>query len=173
MNEAIQHAWMCTGTRQAGCTCCWTGTCWVEPVGWTGTVVWRGTVEVESAPASGVCMAPKTGKRKHGNHSGSDSLTCKASFYKPVYQRFKINIAQWFVRNLTAEPEKSCAQKCVISLNSVPMSHLEKSCNQGNKRLDKLCKDKTWWIVTVNWLQVFNVIKYKRASLRVDDFMGK
>lgn len=40
-------------------TCCWTGTCWVEPVGWTGTVVWRGTVEAESAPASGVCMAPE------------------------------------------------------------------------------------------------------------------
>lgn len=50
--------------RQDGCTCCWTGTCWVEPGGWTGTVVCRGTVEVESAPASGVCMAPKQTQRK-------------------------------------------------------------------------------------------------------------
>lgn len=59
----VQHAHIdsdiITKRQKAGCTCCWTGTCWVEPVGWTGTVVWRGTVEVESAPASGVCMAPE------------------------------------------------------------------------------------------------------------------
>lgn len=73
LRNTDRNADMCTcgGTfkhkythRQAGCTCCWTGTCWVEPVGWTGTVVCRGTVEVESAPASGVCMAPKQKERK-------------------------------------------------------------------------------------------------------------
>lgn len=63
--------------RPLGSTCVWTGTCWAEPVGWTGTLVWRGTVEVESAPASGVCMAPEDDREQDPEVSTCWSDWCR------------------------------------------------------------------------------------------------